>query len=162
MNVQLITPTQASLIAAHKARQARFTAAAKKVKQDPSPLPRIDFAPFQARKIPLWTVEELHFDAHVKAFDVWRSNILTATATPLKTYIFNRCEELGASFSDVLTGDRRKQVVAIRQLLMWEVKTLIKPQISFPELGRLFGGRDHTTCLHAVRRIQEAKERGER
>jgi chromosomal replication initiation ATPase DnaA len=36
---------------------------------------------------------------------------------------------------------------------MWEIKNTIKPLISFPELGRLFGGRDHTTALHSVNSI---------
>jgi chromosomal replication initiation ATPase DnaA len=31
------------------------------------------------------------------------------------------------------------------------LKTIVKPSISWPEMGRLFGGRDHTTVLHGVR-----------
>jgi chromosomal replication initiator protein len=31
-------------------------------------------------------------------------------------------------------------------------------QKSLPEIGELFGGRDHTTVLHAVRKISEARQ----
>jgi hypothetical protein len=50
-----------------------------------------------------------------------------------------------------MVGPRKTDDIAsARRMLMWEIKRQIKPSISFPELGRLFGGRDHTTALHAV------------
>jgi len=38
---------------------------------------------------------------------------------------------------------------------MWLAKQLTTR--SLPDIGRRFGGRDHTTVLHAVRRIEELK-----
>jgi chromosomal replication initiator protein len=43
-----------------------------------------------------------------------------------------------------------------RQTAMWLCKQLTTR--SLPDIGRRFGGRDHTTVLHAVRRIEELKQ----
>lgn len=47
---------------------------------------------------------------------------------------------------------RTKMVVKARQISMYLAKTLTEQ--SLPEIGRRFGGRDHTTVLHAVRKIE--------
>jgi hypothetical protein len=47
---------------------------------------------------------------------------------------------------------RTKVVVQARQIAMYLSKTLTEQ--SLPEIGRRFGGRDHTTVLHAVRKIE--------
>ncbi len=53
-----------------------------------------------------------------------------------------------------LIGPRRTRAIARpRQVAMYLAKTLT--QRSLPEIGRDFGGRDHTTILHGVRRIEE-------
>jgi chromosomal replication initiator protein len=43
-------------------------------------------------------------------------------------------------------------VVRPRQVAMYRAKTMTLR--SLPEIGRRFGGRDHTTVLHAVRKIE--------
>ena len=51
---------------------------------------------------------------------------------------------------------RRPANIAVpRQIAMYLVKELT--QKSLPEIGDLFGGRDHTTVLHAVRKITDAR-----
>ena len=53
-----------------------------------------------------------------------------------------------------MTSSRRARVVARpRQVAMYLAKQLT--QRSLPEIGRKFGGRDHTTVMHAVRKIEE-------
>jgi len=42
-----------------------------------------------------------------------------------------------------------------RQVAMWLAKQITTR--SLPDIGRRFGGRDHTTVLHAVRRIEALK-----
>jgi chromosomal replication initiator protein len=55
-----------------------------------------------------------------------------------------------------MTSSRRARVVARpRQVAMYLAKQLT--QRSLPEIGRKFGGRDHTTVMHAVRKIEELK-----
>jgi chromosomal replication initiator protein len=55
-----------------------------------------------------------------------------------------------------MTSDRRARAVARpRQVAMYLAKQLTTR--SLPEIGRKFGGRDHTTVMHAVRKIDELK-----
>jgi len=54
--------------------------------------------------------------------------------------------------SDMLSSRRTANVVKPRQIAMYLAKTLTLR--SLPEIGRRFGGRDHTTVLHAVRKIE--------
>ncbi len=56
------------------------------------------------------------------------------------------------SRQDLLSARRHKSVVFPRQVGMYLAKTLTTR--SLPEIGRKFGGRDHTTVLHAVRKIE--------
>ncbi len=53
-----------------------------------------------------------------------------------------------------MTSSRRARIVARpRQVAMYLAKQLTSR--SLPEIGRKFGGRDHTTVMHAVKRIEE-------
>ena len=53
-----------------------------------------------------------------------------------------------------MTSSRRARVVARpRQVAMYLAKQLT--QRSLPEIGRKFGGRDHTTVMHAVKKVEE-------
>ncbi|MDE2361669.1 MAG: chromosomal replication initiator protein DnaA [Hyphomicrobiales bacterium] len=56
------------------------------------------------------------------------------------------------SRADLLSSRRTASVVRPRQIAMFLSKVLT-PR-SLPEIGRRFGGRDHTTVLHAVRKIE--------
>lgn len=163
MNAHVQSPMSYAqrLQAEHKARQARWRAAARRVPQDPKVLPpKQDYVRTMVKQIPLWTMEPIHFDDHVKALDRWRAEIFLAPASPLRTYIKRRCEELEVEYRAIMSVTRRRDVVEARQLIMWEIKTHVKPEITLPELGRLFD-RDHTTVLHAVRRVEEKRARGE-
>ncbi|WP_105381243.1 chromosomal replication initiator protein DnaA [Neorhizobium alkalisoli] len=57
------------------------------------------------------------------------------------------------SRQELVSNRRTRVIVKPRQVAMYLSKTLT-PR-SFPEIGRRFGGRDHTTVLHAVRKIEE-------
>jgi chromosomal replication initiator protein len=56
------------------------------------------------------------------------------------------------SRADILSSRRTAVVVKPRQVAMFLAKALTMR--SLPEIGRRFGGRDHTTVLHAVRKIE--------
>jgi chromosomal replication initiator protein len=57
------------------------------------------------------------------------------------------------SRSDILSSRRTATVVRPRQIAMYLSKSLTLR--SLPEIGRRFGGRDHTTVLHAVRKVED-------
>lgn len=55
--------------------------------------------------------------------------------------------------NDLLSSRRSRDVVRPRQIAMYLAKSLT--QRSLPEIGRRFGGRDHTTVLHSVRKVEQ-------
>ncbi len=57
------------------------------------------------------------------------------------------------SKADLLSARRTRTIVRPRQIAMYLAK-MLTPR-SLPEIGRRFGGRDHTTVLHAVRKVEE-------
>jgi chromosomal replication initiator protein len=57
--------------------------------------------------------------------------------------------------TDILSPRRARTVARPRQVAMFLAKTLTSK--SLPEIGRRFGGRDHTTVIHAVKKIEELK-----
>jgi chromosomal replication initiator protein len=58
--------------------------------------------------------------------------------------------------ADLLSKRRTRSIARPRQLAMALAKELTNH--SLPEIGDAFGGRDHTTVLHACRRIEELRE----
>ncbi|MCB1547683.1 MAG: chromosomal replication initiator protein DnaA [Hyphomicrobiaceae bacterium] len=58
----------------------------------------------------------------------------------------------GVSRGDIMSQRRHRSIVWPRQIGMYLAKQLTAR--SLPEIGRRFGGRDHTTVLHAIRKIE--------
>lgn len=59
--------------------------------------------------------------------------------------------------ADMYSKKRPASIARPRQIAMYLAKDMTKK--SLPEIGELFGGRDHTTVLHAVRKIGEERQR---
>ena len=57
---------------------------------------------------------------------------------------------------DMLSARRSRAVARPRQIAMYLSKQLTTR--SLPEIGRKFGGRDHTTVIHAVRKVESLRE----
>ncbi|MGZ6040143.1 MAG: chromosomal replication initiator protein DnaA, partial [Phenylobacterium sp.] len=64
-------------------------------------------------------------------------------------------EHYGLKQADLISERRARAVARPRQVAMWLAKQITVR--SLPDIGRRFGGRDHTTVLHAVRRIEALK-----
>jgi chromosomal replication initiator protein len=62
-------------------------------------------------------------------------------------------EHFNIRLSDLIGPKRLRAYARPRQVAMWLAKQLTNR--SLPEIGRKFGGRDHTTVMHGVRRIDE-------
>jgi chromosomal replication initiator protein len=57
------------------------------------------------------------------------------------------------TLEDLVSQRRHRAVARPRQVAMYFCKRLTRR--SFPDIGQRFGGRDHTTVMHAVKRIEE-------
>ncbi len=64
-------------------------------------------------------------------------------------------EHYGMKQAELISDRRTRAVARPRQAAMWLAKQLTTR--SLPDIGRRFGGRDHTTVIHAIRRIDELR-----
>ncbi|MBS2013229.1 MAG: chromosomal replication initiator protein DnaA [Deltaproteobacteria bacterium] len=62
------------------------------------------------------------------------------------------CHHFKLRTSDLCSKDRHKSIAFARHVAMYLCKQRLK--CSFPELGRAFGNRDHTTVMSAVRKVE--------
>ncbi|MFM8988210.1 MAG: helix-turn-helix domain-containing protein, partial [Alphaproteobacteria bacterium] len=62
---------------------------------------------------------------------------------------------LGVSVEAIKGRSRQRPIVTARQTAMYVFRELT--DLSYPAIARLFGGRDHTTVMHAVRKIEELR-----
>jgi chromosomal replication initiator protein len=67
------------------------------------------------------------------------------------------CSHFRLTSADLMSKDRHKSVAFARQVAMYLCRQRLKS--SFPELGRAFGNRDHTTVMSAVRRVESLRKR---
>ena len=58
--------------------------------------------------------------------------------------------------ADMFSARRSRQIARPRQIAMYLAKNLTS--MSYPEIGKRFGNRDHTTIMHAVRKVEELME----
>jgi chromosomal replication initiator protein len=85
--------------------------------------------------------------------DLIRSNDRRVSIAEIQRHV---AEYFNVRLSDLLSARRARAVARPRQVAMYLAKQLTSR--SLPEIGRKFGGRDHTTVMHAVRRIEELRE----
>jgi chromosomal replication initiator protein len=81
--------------------------------------------------------------------DVLRAHARRLTIDDIQRRV---AEHYRLKLGDLLSPRRAREVARPRQVAMYLAKQLT-PR-SLPEIGRRFGGRDHTTVMHAVKRIE--------
>ncbi|QDO98004.1 chromosomal replication initiator protein DnaA [Ferrovibrio terrae] len=85
--------------------------------------------------------------------DLLRANDRKVTIEEIQKRV---AEHYSIRFADMHSPRRARAVARPRQVAMYLAKQLTSR--SLPEIGRKFGGRDHTTVMHAVRKIEELRE----
>jgi chromosomal replication initiator protein len=86
--------------------------------------------------------------------DLLRANDRRVTIDEIQKRV---AEHYNIRLGDMHSARRARAVARPRQVAMYLCKQLT-PR-SLPEIGRKFGGRDHTTVIHAVRKIEELREK---
>jgi chromosomal replication initiator protein len=98
------------------------------------------------REITLETAQEvLH--------DLLRANDRRVTIEEIQKQV---AAHFNIRISDMHSARRARSVARPRQVAMYLAKQLTSR--SLPEIGRQFGGRDHTTVMHAVKKVEELRE----
>ncbi|MEE8271143.1 MAG: chromosomal replication initiator protein DnaA [Alphaproteobacteria bacterium] len=82
--------------------------------------------------------------------DLLRANDRRVTIDEIQKKV---AEHYNIKMADMHSARRSRSVARPRQVAMYLAKQLTAR--SLPEIGRKFGGRDHTTVMHAVRKIEE-------
>jgi len=90
--------------------------------------------------------------------DLARENLRDLIRETRKVVSMEDIQQRVARFHHVRTSDlkakkRTKELVLPRQVAMYLCRTLT--ELSFPDIGRGFGGRDHTTVMHACRQMEK-------
>jgi chromosomal replication initiator protein len=84
--------------------------------------------------------------------DLLRANDRRVTIEEIQKKV---AEHFNVKLADMHSARRARAVARPRQVAMYLAKQLTTR--SLPEIGRKFGGRDHTTVMHAVRKIDELR-----
>ncbi len=85
--------------------------------------------------------------------DLLRANDRRVTIEEIQKRV---AEHFNIRLADMYSARRARAVARPRQVAMYLAKQLTSR--SLPEIGRKFGGRDHTTVMHAVRKVEELRE----
>ncbi|NOZ41794.1 MAG: chromosomal replication initiator protein DnaA [Alphaproteobacteria bacterium] len=84
--------------------------------------------------------------------DLLRANVRRISIDEIQRRV---ADYFNIRLSELLSSRRARQVARPRQVAMYLAKKLTPK--SLPDIGRQFGGRDHTTVMHAVKRIDELR-----
>lgn len=87
-----------------------------------------------------------------KACEHYRQLEVKTGRKSVKQIIFEVALQHGVRPSEVTGSSRNRDIVKIRHEAIWLARQL-RPDLSLPALGRQFGGRDHTTILHALNKM---------
>jgi chromosomal replication initiation ATPase DnaA len=116
----------------------------------PKSAPPRPVSPFEIER-----VERLHFLEKQRA-EFMKQMVVEAqqAVAPWRKIVMEVAEAHQVSVRDILGPTRFRHVVYARQEAMYRVRNEIVIRgepMSYPEIGRKFGGRDHSTVLHSMR-----------
>ncbi len=77
------------------------------------------------------------------------------------TMILEICAKyLHCSVNELIGARRTKQIVSARHISMYVMREI--GDLSYPQIGEIFGGKDHTTVIHAMRKIEKVMQEDSR
>lgn len=148
----------ANQVQAHKARQRRFAEAAARYLDRTKPPAPPSVADLEPQGFDVWLCrqEYLHPLPPPAPKEPWFH--ITGENGPPKISAIIRavCHHFDVPRIELLSPRRDIGIVRPRQIGYYLVKKLTKTAL--PEIGRRFGGRDHTTALAGIRKIEALRE----
>ncbi len=82
---------------------------------------------------------------------------LTKEPIQMESIIKYVCRYYGCHLYQVRSRTRLINITLARHMAIYLCRILGRPRYSYTMIGKLFGGRDHTSVLHAVRRIERER-----
>lgn len=149
-----MTPTQLQIHEAHKARQYR--PGGMRWRPEPKPRPVVEVA--EVKAVPPVVIEIQEPDAAALRARIAELEAEAKADAMFKIKTIQRfvAKKYNVSRADILSIRRTINLVRPRQVAMYLAKKLTLK--SLPEIGRGFGDRDHTTVMHAIRKIERLCE----
>ena len=96
--------------------------------------------------------------AQIAIEDIYREN---PGINPTPQYIIETAASyFGVTPSDITGSKRGQDIMLARQIAIYLTRRLTKH--SLPEIGAAFGGRDHTTIMHSINKIENALPKDEK
>ena len=89
-----------------------------------------------------------------------RTDATSKSSAAADKYMYAVCRHFGLDREDILGVSRQKDISLARQVVMYLYKNEL--DLSYPTIGRLFGNRDHTTVMHAAKKITQLMEGDEK
>jgi len=165
----MIVPAQQQFAQAAREARARMYAAAMAPRQAPP------VQPIVVRMVPNIRAmsdqeaahnEYIYLSSMAVAADTYCASVKARAVDPeaydrlsIREIIDQVCQLTGFSYIDIVSERRQAPLVLARQFAVWRAKN--ETRQSYPQIGRRFGGRDHSTAIAAVRKIErliEAKQ----
>jgi hypothetical protein len=148
MSLSTEPTTRADMIAHYKAVKERLNVQPKPAKTVP------------VRAVPIGEIHRYAPRPLVYSYGSW---IVGKTMPLIPWHLQNRikriqqvvAKEFGVKLDEMYSERRTARLVMARQVAMWFCKEWTVH--SYPEIGEKFGGRDHTTVIHACRQIEKKR-----
>lgn len=102
----------------------------------------------QKRVDPAAAARRFYYEAH----QVINAPDAKETLHPVRRVQLAVCRRLNVTLNEMTSERRNRPILLARQVALHLCR--IHTQKSMPDLGRRFGGRDHTTVIHALRTIE--------
>ena len=120
----------------------------------PSDVRRLEGALAQVHAMASLTGQEVDLPLVKKALkDRIEARVRATSAENIRDVV---AEYYSVSVKDMMGKKRSREIVRPRQMAMALIRELTRD--SFPEIGQVFGGRDHSTVMHACEKVQELRQ----